>query len=185
MKVPGITVPGSISAVPVIASDLYPTLLKLIKQPLIADQHADGVSIVPALQGNVIEDRSLIWHYPHYSNQDGQPSGVVRKGAWKLIYNYQSREQELYNLQSDLMETRNLVDQFPHISDSLTAILMGHLEEVNALFPKKDPAYSAARESIRLRNSREKRMSRLEEQRREFLSPDFNPGNNWWGSNPN
>lgn len=31
---------------------------------------------------------TLFWHYPHYGNQGGEPSSIIRRGHWKLIHYY-------------------------------------------------------------------------------------------------
>lgn len=59
-----------------------------------------GRSLVPALKGELAE-RSLFWHYPHYGNQGGEPSGIVRHGDFKLIRYYEDGREELYNLRDD------------------------------------------------------------------------------------
>ena len=73
---PGVTRPGSVCDTPVISTDFYPTLLQLAGLPLKPEQHRDGVSIVPMLEGKPMKcGKPLFWHYPHYSNQ-----GVLRTG---------------------------------------------------------------------------------------------------------
>src|SRR5205814_820448 len=52
---------------------------------------------------------NLFWHYPHYSNQGGKPSGAIRSGDFKLIESYEDGSLELYNLKEDPGETNNLV----------------------------------------------------------------------------
>src|SRR5690606_21834366 len=52
------------------------------------------------------------------------------------------------------------------------------------------PEYDAAKEQQHLRRVRTERLPHLEKQRVEFLSPEFDPKNTWWGSevsatNPN
>ena len=43
------------------------------------------------LQGKSIPERALYWHYPHYGNQGGEPSSIIRQGDWKLIHYYEHR----------------------------------------------------------------------------------------------
>ncbi|NLE59689.1 MAG: sulfatase, partial [Planctomycetes bacterium] len=67
---PGLTAPGSLCDVPVISTDFYPTLLDIAGLPLKPDQHLDGVSLKPLLEGaraDSLPPRALYWHYPHYS----------------------------------------------------------------------------------------------------------------------
>jgi hypothetical protein len=60
--------------------------------------------------------------------------------------------------------------------------LFAMLDEMGARYPIKDPDYNADKENQHLENVINKRWPRLEKQRMNFLSPDFDPNNNWWGS---
>ncbi len=98
---PGISSPGSDCNVPVTGADLYPTMLSLAGLPLRPKTHVDGVDLKPLLQSKPIADRPLIWHYPHYGNQGGEPSGIYRESNWKLIHYYEDDRIELYDLSQD------------------------------------------------------------------------------------
>ncbi|MGM0530879.1 MAG: sulfatase [Bacteroidota bacterium] len=182
VKVPGLTASNSTSDTPVTGADFYPTVLDLIGEELKPSKHPDGVSFLPALRGEQMDDRPLIWHYPHYSNQGGRPSSVIRYGKWKLIHLYETDTQELYNLENDISELRNLASYYPERTEALKNKLFDYLEEVNAKYPRKDPQYDEELERAHLKRVEEKQMPNLERQRKRFLSPDFDPENNWWGS---
>jgi len=47
--------------IPVIGTDFFPTFLDFAGIPLIPEQHLDGVSIKPLLEGKKIMPRSLYW----------------------------------------------------------------------------------------------------------------------------
>ncbi|MCA1747961.1 MAG: hypothetical protein LC655_09710 [Bacteroidales bacterium] len=70
----------------------------------------------------------------------------------------------------------------PELVGQLHEQLFGFLNAVGAKFPVHDPLYDAALEEAHLEKVRTVRLPRLEAQRMEFLSKDFDPGNNWWGS---
>ena len=182
IKVPGLTDRHMVNDIPVTGADFYPTILDLVGAELKPEEHLDGVSLLPLIRGEQIADRSLFWHYPHYGNQGGRPSSVIRKGNWKLIYCYETEAHELYNLWSDISETRNLADLYPQKVEQLSEELFDYLDTVGALYPVKDPLYTEAAERAHLQRIREVRMPALEQQRLDFLSPDYDPGNNWWGS---
>lgn len=182
IKAPGLTEPGAVTTVPATGTDFYPTLLELAGADLRPDQHMDGVSLLPVLKGGTLPERPLIWHYPHYGNQGGEPSSIIRKGAWKLIHYYEDGRDELYNLTNDLKEQNDVATDHPQIVAQLSEELFAYLEEVGARYPEKDPEYSAELEERFLERVRTQRWPRLEEQRLRFLSEDFDPDNNWWGS---
>ena len=79
IKVPGMG-NGQKCNAPVTGTDFYPTLLELAGAELKPEEHSDGVSLVPLLKGESIEERPLVWHYPHYGNQGGEPSSIIREG---------------------------------------------------------------------------------------------------------
>jgi len=183
--VPGLTKAGSTSNTPISMVDIYPSLLELSGNELLPEQHKDGESFVALLHGKPIPERALIWHYPHYSNQDGRPSSAIRLGEWKLIYDYETQKKELYHLKNDGAEFHNVASTFPEKADELYAQLMNHLTDTGALFPQIDPQYNHEKELEYLEKVRTKRVMNLEAERLRFLSPDFNPGNKWWESDIN
>ncbi len=149
IKWPGVTPPGSINTLPVISMDYYPTLIEVAGLPDRAEQHLDGVSIVPALRGQAQGRGAIFWHYPHYSNQGGPPHGAVREGQWKLIEWYEDGRVELLNLKDDLSERTNLAPQFPERARALQAKLAAWRSQVNAVMPTPNPDYRQARQRNR------------------------------------
>jgi arylsulfatase A len=138
VKAPGVTRAGSVSDVPVITQDWFPTLLALAGADAAASRTAlDGVNLVPLLQGQARLPRNeLFWHYPHYWNGTNvSPFSVARVGDWKLIRFYESDREELYDLRQDLSETNDLAAQQPEKRQELGARLDRWLKEVGAQMP--------------------------------------------------
>lgn len=173
------------SDIPVTGADIYPTILDMAGIELLPDEHLDGISLLPVFEGQGIAERPLIWHYPHYGNQGGKPSSVIREGDWKLIHIYEDDSQELYNLRTDISESRNLIKMYPEKASKLQAKLFDYLDQMGARYPEKDPIYDPVKEIAHIQNVRENIWPQLERQRLHFLEPDFDPGNNWWGSDVN
>lgn len=182
IKVPGLTKGGASNPTPVTGTDFYPTLLDLAGLDLKPEQHLDGLSLVPLLKGETMDKRPLIWHYPHYGNQGGEPSSIIREGDWKLIHYYEDGRVELFNLGSDLEEKRDVARQRPELVAKLSETLFSFLNEVGARYPEPDPEYNEISERQYLNEIVNKRQPALEKQRMDFLSVDFDPKNNWWGS---
>ncbi len=182
IKIPGLTKGGEKCETPVTGTDFYPTILELAGLKQKPSEHSDGVSLVPLLKGKKVKERSLIWHYPHYGNQGGDPSSIIRKGDWKLIHYYEDGHNELYNLRTDISETTDVSANNPKLVRQLHKELFDYLQSVGARFPEKDPQYSAGAEQKYLENIEKNRLPQLEKQRLRFLSKDFDPKNNWWGS---
>jgi arylsulfatase A len=140
IKVPGLTKPGSTSAVPVITQDFFPTLLALadprgeVKCPTF-----DGMNILPALKGEEkpIHDQ-LCWHYPHYwGGGRVTPYSVIRRGDMKLIRFWETGKEELYDLAKDPSETTDLAAHQPQIRADLTTRLDAWLKDNHAQIPQK------------------------------------------------
>ncbi len=182
IKVPGLTHGGETCNVPVTGTDFYPTILDLIGEKLRPDDHNDGISLLPLLKGKSVAERSLIWHYPHYGNQGGEPSSIIRKGDWKLIHYYEDGREELYNLKTDPWETTDASRKKPELVQQMSKELFNYLKKVGAKFPVKDPEYNEEAEKKYLEGVVKNKLPQLEKQRLKTLSKDFDPGNNWWGS---
>ncbi|MGK6352006.1 sulfatase [Parapedobacter sp. DT-150] len=182
IKAPGMTHGGARCDVPVTGTDFYPTLLELANAPLRPDAHTDGVSLIPLLRGGTLTERPLIWHYPHYGNQGGEPSSIIREGDWKLIHYYEDGHEELYNVRTDLEEQHDVAGNHPGRVSELHTRLFDYLNAVGARYPTADPTYDEEQEKTYLKKIVDTRLPQLEQQRKEYLSEDFDPGNGWWGS---
>ncbi|WP_440876048.1 sulfatase [Thalassotalea sp. PLHSN55] len=135
IKAPNAQVNGHKIDTPVIATDFYPTLLNLAGLSAEPKQHIDGVSLVPLLTGDSIDDqRPLYFHYPHYSNQGGFPGAAVRVGDWKLIERFEDGKVHLYDLSLDIAEQHDLARQEPGKTKQLKAQLHNWYREVDAKF---------------------------------------------------
>jgi arylsulfatase A-like enzyme len=184
ISVPGLTRTKSQCDVPVIGADFFPTILDLAGLPLLPQQHMDGVSLLPLLQGKSIGPRELIWHYPHYGNQGGEPCSIIRSGEWKLIHYWEDQRDELYNLARDEEEQNDCAPEQRKICQELRDRLDAYLAEVGAKKPVPNPRYNAELAVKQADQMRTKRLPALEKQHARFLDPDFAPDPTWWGSRP-
>ncbi len=141
VRLPGVIKPGITISTPVSSIDLVPTFCELAG---IRVRDVDGVSLVPLFRTRSLAERPLFWHYPHYSNQGGEPASAVRSGPWKLIEFYDSPRRELYHLGNDPGETINLVEREPAVARRLTARLHQWLRQTKAILPQRNPAHDPA-----------------------------------------
>jgi arylsulfatase A-like enzyme len=184
IKVPGVTKPGTTSNAPVNGIDWYPTLLALAGVGVPEEQDIDGVNLLPLLQGQTIQDRPLFWHYPHYGNQGGEPSSIVMRQNWKLIFYHEDGRNELYDLTSDPGEQHDLASTQVDRTKKMRAELDDWLSETDARFPEPDSAFDAAKRQERWDSLQTSGKNRLEAQHARFLEPGFSPNRDWWGSAP-
>ncbi|MEM9676081.1 MAG: sulfatase-like hydrolase/transferase, partial [Bacteroidota bacterium] len=185
IAVPWIGTGDKQSNVPVSGVDFYPTLLDLAGLDLKPTEHTDGVSLLPLLHGDSISERPLYWHYPHYGNQGGDPSSIIRLGDWKLIHYWEDGTRELYNLKEDPSEVANVIEQNPEVAERLGQQLEQFLAETQANTPEPDPEYNEQLAQERHERIVSERLPRLEQQRTDFLKEDWQPNDDWWGSQIN
>ena len=168
---------------PVIGTDFYPTLLDLANVELKPDQHMDGLSLRPILEGKQLTiSRPLYWHYPHYGNQGGNPSSIIQENGWKLIYYWETGQVELYDLMNDISERQELSTQRPDMAKAMSKKLGDWLAQVEAKLPELDTAYDVRLAKERYSQMLNIKLPALEKERKEVLSIDFSPNEDWWGS---
>jgi arylsulfatase A-like enzyme len=136
---PALVKPGLVTSEVACSTDFFPTLLEACGVK--SSAKPDGVSLVPVFKGEKLPARSLFWHYPHYANQGSKPGAAVRDGNWKLIEFYEDGRRELFNLGSDLSESRNLVAAKPEMVKDLAEKLDAWRKEVGAKMMTPNPAF--------------------------------------------
>lgn len=181
IKVPWAKTPKEVKT-PVIGMDFYPTLLDLCGISLKPNQHMDGQSLRPLLEDKKIAERALFWHYPHYGNQGGEPSSIIREGNWKLIYYWENGTSELYELQADPSEQNNVYGAHLQKGQDLKEKLMLWLQETNAALPSFDPQFSLEKKAEWQQKIIENKWPSLEKERKDMLEPNWKPNATWWDS---
>lgn len=183
LKVPWLKHRGQKNNTPVMNTDILPTFMELAQVPPDAAGQIDGKSLVPILQAQILPERPLYWHYPHYGNQGGEPHAVLRQGKWKLIHYWEDDRDELYDLSTDLAEQNDLAASQPDITREMRKQLLNWLEQANATYPTPDSLFNPAAYAEKLAFFSDTLRPRLERQRKEMLQPHWQPNDDWWGSN--
>ena len=147
---PGLTKANSRSDALVQSEDFYPTLLAGLRLPTAPGQTFDGVSILPALQGQPLSRDTVFTYYPHAPGvPDWLPPAVaVHQGDWKLIRIFfagadGAHRWQLYNLRSDLGEHHDLAAEEPARVKALDALIEQFLADTQAVTPVRNPAFDA------------------------------------------
>ncbi len=121
---------------PANSMDYYPTVLDYTGIGLNPDQHIDGISLKPLLDGETsVTHKQLIWDFPHYHGSGWTPGRAIRKGPWKLIYFFENHIYELYNLDNDIGERNNLAANYPEKFEEMKKLLNVWSEEIKAKKP--------------------------------------------------
>jgi arylsulfatase A-like enzyme len=139
---PGVGVAGRVCETPVLLTDLPATILAAAGiDPVTTVGPLDGVDLRPLLTGSSLPDRTLTWHFPHYTNQGGRPAGAIRQGNWKLVESYEDNSVELFDLEKDSGETENLADSQADRSARMREDLDRWRRSVGARLPRVNPAF--------------------------------------------
>lgn len=136
---PGKVKHGTTNDPPVISTDCYPTLLEVAGLPPTENHPLDGKSLLPLLtQSPGFERDTLYFHYPNYAfHQKNRLGSSIREGNFKLIRNYDDGSLELYDLNKDIGEKRNLSTQSPKLAQRLADKLDAWLRAMDARLPVK------------------------------------------------
>ncbi len=137
VKWPGVTRPGSTCDVPIINTDIFPTMLAAARLPARPDLHWDGVSFMPLLSGDTKPvHEALFWHFPHYGNHGSGPCSSVRVGPWKLIEWLEDDSVDLFNIAEDLGEKNDVAALHPVRIQQMRALLHAWRHEIAANMPR-------------------------------------------------
>ncbi len=123
---PGRVRAGATVTQPVTLCDLLPTAAALAGAR--TDEALDGVSLLPLLSGGRAPRReSLYWEF-----HEGGFAQAVRMGRWKAVRRGTNGAPELYDLQSDIGETRDLAAKHPALVRRAVEIMSReHVESVD------------------------------------------------------
>lgn len=117
---PGHVQPGTVSSVVATAMDLLPTLAAMAGADLPSDRIIDGRDITPVLEGRKTSPQEAFFYY------QGNSLAAVRAGMWKLhTWRSGAPVDELYNLEEDIGESRNVFDQHGDVVTRLRALADG------------------------------------------------------------
>jgi arylsulfatase A len=134
---PGRIAPGTTCDLPVIGSDLFPTVLGLCGVRPPADRVIDGTDVLRALTGaadSVARPRPLFWRLNMAPPRENLHM-ALREGDWKVLASQDFAHLELYNLNADPRETTDLAAAEPERLRALRA----RLEALNAEVEREGP----------------------------------------------
>ncbi|MEZ4991278.1 MAG: sulfatase-like hydrolase/transferase [Saprospiraceae bacterium] len=112
--------------------DVVPTILEITGiVPALKDKAIDGISLAGILRGDVPSqaDRLYFEHYDldKLADPGPFPGGIARKGPWKMV-----NGTDLYDLSTDVGESRNLSDSLPEKLAELKSLYLNWWQEIEA-----------------------------------------------------
>ncbi|MSQ97400.1 MAG: DUF4976 domain-containing protein [Gemmataceae bacterium] len=128
---------GSESNVPVISMDLFPTMLAAGGLKPAKDVPLDGENLMPILtKAGKLKRDAIYFHYPNYAwHGQNRLGGAIRENAYMLIENFDDNSVELYDLEKDLSQTKNLAQQMPEKAAQMTRRLQQWRLDTGAAMP--------------------------------------------------
>lgn len=120
----GIEAPGRAHHEPICQTDLLATLAELVSVPLPAHAGEDSQSFLHVFRDPAAaRERAPIIH--HAANG----RFAIRDGRWKLVMAHRNALAELYDLQSDPSESRNVIKENQAIASRLTSSISSIVRE--------------------------------------------------------
>lgn len=137
---PEVAPAGAECGVPVIGTDLFPTLAAITRAPRPVDRVLDGVDLSPLLASPTRADvapRKLLWHFPFYHEPFVRetPASALRDGNLKLVHHYEDERSELFDLSVDPGEAHDLAATLPGETARLRTELLQRLQAMDARMP--------------------------------------------------
>ena len=123
---------------PVITTDLLPTFATWAGIDLDHHKELDGESLLPLMQKDGERINPIYWYAPIYLNGDedyafrNTPGAAIRKGNFKLVWRFEKKEAELFDLANDISESQNLAKTEVKIYEELFAELKNWLHKTEA-----------------------------------------------------
>ena len=108
------------------AVDLVPTLLDLTGTPHPKDTTFDGESLTDVLLGKAEDSRKAPIYFRRPPDRDSfygdndLPDLAVRDGKWKFLCEYDGSDPELFDMEKDRGETKNLASQYSNLVSEFT-----------------------------------------------------------------
>lgn len=138
---PGVVPEGAACHEPTIHVDLYPTLLEITGAP--PPRHTlDGESLVKLMRDPAasLQREAIYQHFPGYLGAGADtwrttPVSLIQSGRWKLMEFLEHGRLELYDLEADVGESRNLAAEMPEKARALHERLVVWRKQINAPMP--------------------------------------------------
>jgi len=130
---PGKIEAGSINNQIISITDIFATCADLLNKTLPSNTAEDSVSFLGCLYGRqegAFREASV--------QQNGKKALAIRKSKWKLIVHGDNRR-ELFDLESDISETRDIIDEHPEIATDLATLLQSFLDNGRSTPGKPQP----------------------------------------------
>lgn len=118
---PGKSVSGKVTNHPAVFYDIMPTFAEIAG--IQAPEQTEGISFLPEVIGQPQEKHDHLYWEIIDNPSDKSFRQATRMGKWKAVRYGVQGHVELYDLETDLYETKNVVADFPEIAKRMKEIL--------------------------------------------------------------
>lgn len=132
---PGRIQAGTISAVPIVGTDFFPTALAIAGAKVPADRVIDGANVLPVLTGKA---QAVERPQPLYWRLNMAPYNLhmaMRDGDWKILASQDLTNFEFYNLRDDPKESTDLKEKEKQRFEAMKKALTEHNAKIEAEGP--------------------------------------------------
>ena len=149
---PGVK-PGTVNRTPVIGYDILPTICDLAGATN-WPKTVEGGSLKPALLGEAKAavkrpEDFLVFHWPHYQHaRHSTPDTTILADGWKLHYWWETGQVQLFELDLDLGESKDLATKQPERASNLKSRLTNYLATIKAQLPVPNPDFKSSRAPV-------------------------------------
>lgn len=142
---PGIK-PGSFARTRVMAFDILPTFAELAGASKSLPSDIEGGSFASILKNGGAGEvkrrhEELVFHFPHYDNGNDGPASAIMVGNLVAIKTYETGKLDLYDLDKDIGERRDLSGSMKDKAKELESKMSAYLNEIDAQMPVANPDY--------------------------------------------
>lgn len=129
IKTPGESIKRKTIGERISSIDVMPTILDLldVRIPKDAKEQLRGTSLMPAIHGEPVKrDVFSETDYREYTYK----RSIITPDGWKLIYTLENKTRELYNLNDDLAESKNVSATESKRADELERRLFAYFKSI-------------------------------------------------------
>jgi hypothetical protein len=92
----------------------------------------------------------LVFHWPHYQHaKHSTPDTTILADGWKLHYWWETGQVQLFHLDQDLGESKDLAKEQPTRAAAMKVELTNYLTSIDAQLPIPNPNYNSATDPVR------------------------------------
>jgi len=121
---------GRVSDQLVIGADLLPTFAAMMGASKPEEVKWDGTNLLPHWKkSTALKERDLFWEFKKHL--------AMRRGNFKLVTHKDGKSPELYDLNNDLGESKNLAKEKPQLTEEMLQAVQAWYTEITAGVEKR------------------------------------------------